>query len=252
MAIPIKEIGDAVLLLFQTFPDVIAWQSEFEAELRTVAEITDCPAIEVRTCVHVGDVLLEGVNPIALAVSQLFKIEKHVESGDIALTDAAYHAAWPTLGRAYHAFEDCGLVDLDGHPTKVMLHRLLREQHLDLAEFVTEGVSTSQNARPDCCKRRSGETRMTSDGRDDEQRVVDPGSGLAIEQREANLRESVSVQRLSGHVITAPSTRESRWGDNRGFESPRSRSPVESPEGLHRERFVAVISHGRGDRNGGR
>jgi hypothetical protein len=27
MAIPIKEIGDAVLLLFQTFPDVIAWQS---------------------------------------------------------------------------------------------------------------------------------------------------------------------------------------------------------------------------------
>jgi class 3 adenylate cyclase len=138
LAIPIKEIGDAVLLLFQTFPDVLDWQSEFEAELRAIAEITETPAIEVRTCVHVGDVLLEGVNPIALAVSQLFKIEKQVKNGDIALTDAAYHAAWPTLGRAYHAFEDCGLVDLDGHPTKVMLHRLFREQHLKVADFIAE------------------------------------------------------------------------------------------------------------------
>jgi class 3 adenylate cyclase len=139
LAIPIKEIGDAVLLLFQTFPDILAWQSEFERELRAIGEITASPPMEIRTCVHVGDVLLEGVNPIALAVSQLFKIEKNVGSGDIALTDAAYHTAWPTLGRAYHAFEDCGLVDLDGHPTRVMLHRLFREQHPNLAEFVAEG-----------------------------------------------------------------------------------------------------------------
>lgn len=138
LAIFVKEIGDAALLLFQTFPDVLAWQTELDKELATATKILGGPPIEIRTCVHVGDVLLDGVNPIALSVSQLFKIEKRVANGDVALTDPAYHAAWPTLARAYHAFEDCGLVDMDGYPKPVMLHRLARQMHQDVVDFVAE------------------------------------------------------------------------------------------------------------------
>ncbi|CAN5729000.1 hypothetical protein BH18ACT13_BH18ACT13_16740 [soil metagenome] len=91
-------------MLFQTFPDVLRWQAALEYELGYPSDPANWP-MEVRKCVHVGDVLLDGVNPIALAVAQL-KLEKQIPDGQVVLTEPAYHAAWPTLGRAYHAFEE--------------------------------------------------------------------------------------------------------------------------------------------------
>lgn len=136
-AIFIKEIGDAVLLIFQCFPDVLKWQDQFESHL-TLWERDDTDRINIRTCVHIGDVILRGVNPVALAVSQLFKFEKAVSSGDVVLSAPAYNAAWPTLARAYHAFEPQGEVELDGYPKPVMLYRLKREEVNTLKQFIQE------------------------------------------------------------------------------------------------------------------
>jgi class 3 adenylate cyclase len=137
-AIFLKEIGDSVLLIFQCFPDILKWQIELESYLEAFAY---SPRIQVRTCVHLGDVILRGVNPIALAVSQLFKFEKHVAGGDIALSMPAYHAAWPTLARAYHAFEPQGNVELDGYPQPMTLYRLKRDAVANLTDFLREETS---------------------------------------------------------------------------------------------------------------
>lgn len=120
-AVFVKEIGDAVLLIFQCFPDIIRWQGELDAYLDLYGGTGDSNKIRVRTCVHIGDVILRGVNPIALAVSQLFKFEKEVDAGEVALSEPAYQAAWPTLARAYHAFEHKKDVDLSGYPQPMAL-----------------------------------------------------------------------------------------------------------------------------------
>jgi class 3 adenylate cyclase len=140
-AIFVKEIGDAVLLIFQCFPDIIRWQSELEAYLDLFGESDAPEKIRVRTCVHVGDVILRGVNPISLAVSQLFKFEKDVDAGEVGLSDPAYRAAWPTLARAYHAFEPKKEVALPGYPQPMTLFRLRRELLLTIKEFVDEESS---------------------------------------------------------------------------------------------------------------
>lgn len=144
-AIFIKELGDAVLLLFQCFPDVIRWHDRFEERLASFMPDQPEHKFRIRTCVHVGDVILQGVNPVALAVSQLFKFEKDVEENEIVLSEPAYQAAWPTLARAYHAFEAMGDVELPGYPEPVGLYRLRRETVLKVGEFVLE-ESTVENS----------------------------------------------------------------------------------------------------------
>ena len=84
--------------------------------------------------------ILQGVNPVALAVSQLFKFEKDVPDGEMVLSAPAYSAAWPTLARAYHAFQELKEVELVGYPKRVMLHRLRREDVADIDEFVGEAI----------------------------------------------------------------------------------------------------------------
>lgn len=132
----LKEIGDAVLFVFQHFPDVLKWLDNFQKFL-DVYSPSDDPFI-VRTCIHIGEVSLEGVNPLSLAVSQTFKMEKTVKPTDIVLTDPAYHVAWPTIARAYHGFSDYGTVELDGFKTPVKLHKLVIHDTDDLTRIVEE------------------------------------------------------------------------------------------------------------------
>jgi class 3 adenylate cyclase len=139
-AVPLETIGDAVLIIFQCFPDILRWQAALEGCLVAGALAGEKP-IEVRTCVSIGDVILRGVNPIALAVSQVFKFEKAVAANDIVLSTPAYHAAWPTLARAYHAFESQGEVALEGYPEPTMLYRLRREIVCSLDDFLKEETS---------------------------------------------------------------------------------------------------------------
>src|ERR1035437_9690544 len=59
-AIFLKEIGDAVLFVFQHFPDILKWRDNLQKFLETFSKHTD-PYV-LRTCIHIGEVSLNGVN----------------------------------------------------------------------------------------------------------------------------------------------------------------------------------------------
>ena len=132
----LREIGDAVLFIFQHFPDILKWRDNFQKYLDVFGKIKD--PYTLRTCIHIGEVTLEGVNPLTLAVSQTFKMEKTVQPNDIVLTDPAYHVAWPTIMRAYHGFSDYGTVELDGFKEPVKLHKLELHDNEDLSRIIQE------------------------------------------------------------------------------------------------------------------
>ena len=138
-AIFLKEIGDAVLFVFQHFPDILKWRDNFQKRLDIMGKYTD-PYI-LRTCIHIGEVSLNGVNPISLAISQTFKMEKAVQANDIGLTEPAYHIAWPTINRAYKGFADYGTVELDGFKEPVKLYKLNLHDADDLSRIVEENNS---------------------------------------------------------------------------------------------------------------
>lgn len=135
----VKEIGDAVLFVFQHFVDILRWRGSLGACL-ALGCTEHGAGIQIRTCIHVGEVALSGVNPLSLAVSQCFKMEKKVGAGEVVLTETAYRVAWPTIARAYHGFEVCGEVELDGFAKPVSLHRLVLNDVHDLKRITVEGL----------------------------------------------------------------------------------------------------------------
>ena len=132
----VKEIGDAVLFVFQHFPDIVLWSARFRRYL-SLFEMND-EKYAIRTCVNIGEVSLQGVNPLSLAISQTFKMEKEVPTDAIVLTDPAYHVAWPTVARAYHGFKLIKSIQLDGFKKDVPLHQLLIHDKNDLERIVKE------------------------------------------------------------------------------------------------------------------
>jgi class 3 adenylate cyclase len=132
----LREIGDAVLFIFQHFPDILKWHNNLQKYLDGFGK-TKVP-YTLRTCIHVGEVTLEGLNPITLAVSQTFKMEKTVQANDIVLTDPAYHVAWPTIMDAYKGFSDYGVVVLDGFKEPVKLHKLELHDTENISRIIQE------------------------------------------------------------------------------------------------------------------
>ena len=135
-ALFIKEIGDAVLFIFHHFPDILAWSSNFRKFLQ-VFEKTNEPFV-IRTVIHTGEVFLKGVNPIALSVSQTFKIEKDIPDNSIGLTESAFLSAYPTVSRAYHGFEKYKSIAVPGFNEEVMMYLLKFEDENDLDEIIKE------------------------------------------------------------------------------------------------------------------
>jgi|GEM_PF-2947691 len=132
----VKEIGDAVLFLFQHFPDILLWASAFRRWLDVYEMQGD--HYQIRICVNVGEVSLQGVNPLSLAVSQTFKMEKAVSAGQIVLTEPAYHVAWPTVARAYHGFKRVSEIQLDGFSANVPLYQLEIHDKEDMERIAKE------------------------------------------------------------------------------------------------------------------
>ena len=135
-ALFIKEVGDAVLFIFHHFPDILNWNRNFRLFLK-IFEKNDAPFI-IRTAIHTGEVFLKGVNPIALSVSQTFKIEKDIPDNSIGLTESAFLSAYPTVSRAYHAFEKHKSISVPGFDEKVMLYLLNFEDENDLDRIIKE------------------------------------------------------------------------------------------------------------------
>ena len=103
----VREIGDAVLILFSSFEDVFAWWSTMEQwiamsnQLWSI-ELTDEQyrhfMIEAKTVVHAGEVAYsEKKIPLSHAVNKTFKVEKVFSSGELGCTQVAREAAAPVM-----------------------------------------------------------------------------------------------------------------------------------------------------------
>lgn len=122
VALPLKEAGDAMLFIFASFSDVTAWWHRLQSELDEMtseylhehgdsltAEDCESFSMNARTVVHLGEVAFpSGGNPVALAVSETFKLEKAFAPGELGCSDAVKETAEPLFrGLKISAVERC-------------------------------------------------------------------------------------------------------------------------------------------------
>lgn len=118
----LKPVGDAVLLVFNHFTDIVQWQMEFEGAL--VLATSQYEPIQTRICVHAGEVRVVDGDVSNLAIHQAFKMEKSVRAGDLVLSELAYKLAVPSLYPKQCVFEEYGTVDIKGYDFPVKLYKL--------------------------------------------------------------------------------------------------------------------------------
>jgi len=103
----VREIGDAVLLLFSSFRDAFTWWRRMESWIDTQNALwkMDLPAkvfrtfyIEAKTVIHAGEVAYSDEKiPVALAVNQTFKIEKLFGPNELGITHTVKTTAEPII-----------------------------------------------------------------------------------------------------------------------------------------------------------
>lgn len=113
-----KTIGDASLLIFSSFKDVYEWSERFSSNLEAMSkeyrENLDIRGIHCdessleqrikdfklrsRRLVHLGEVSYkDDTDPLSLAVSQTFKVEKEFSETDLGCTQAVADSIRPKL-----------------------------------------------------------------------------------------------------------------------------------------------------------
>jgi class 3 adenylate cyclase len=105
--LPIREVGDAVLILFSSFADVHDWWKTANSLLggRNHMWEPDIPKrqfrqfrLEAKTVIHAGEVAYSDGNiPIAQAVNEVFKVEKLFRANELGVTDAVRLSIAPVL-----------------------------------------------------------------------------------------------------------------------------------------------------------
>lgn len=139
----IKTIGDASLLIFSSFQDVWEWSDRLtqtldamsqqypeSLEIRgvqydpaTLEERTAAFRLRARRLVHLGEVSFkEHTDPLALAVSQTFKIEKNFPETDLGCTQAVADTIGPKLAEIGARLERNREVDIAGFAVPVMTY----------------------------------------------------------------------------------------------------------------------------------
>jgi hypothetical protein len=103
----VREIGDAVLLLFSSFKDAFTWWLRMESWIDTQnalwkmdlsAEAFKTFYIEAKTVIHAGEVAYsDNTIPVALAVNQTFKIEKLFGPNELGITHIVKTTAEPII-----------------------------------------------------------------------------------------------------------------------------------------------------------
>ncbi len=95
----LKEIGDAALLAFEGFSDLLqfhqAWEVLNECELN----------IKVRICIHCGELNFDEGNPMGLALSELFKMEKQAHAGETLLSALAASLGRPCINAELSTYQ---------------------------------------------------------------------------------------------------------------------------------------------------
>jgi hypothetical protein len=101
----LKQVGDGVLFLFSSIVDLYNWWRA--AELRFAFYTSEWnrkndkkyhPAFQLKakTVVHLGEINYnKNVDPISIAISQVFKIEKQFCAGQLGATNLVFEVAQP-------------------------------------------------------------------------------------------------------------------------------------------------------------
>jgi class 3 adenylate cyclase len=128
----VKEIGDASLLLFSSFGDVLRWRDSVETLFAAYnaklvkGKLAAHYRMAGKVVVHLGEVAFsEARNPIALAVNQLFKIEKNFRGGEIGCTDVVRRAILPRVSSGELQATEVNRVTLPGEDEESPIWRLL-------------------------------------------------------------------------------------------------------------------------------
>ncbi len=84
---------DASLIIFSNFDDILDWFKKITKLLQKYNEMCDITRrskvykMEYKIAIHAGEVHFEIEDPIALAVDQVFKIEKNLVANNFAISD---------------------------------------------------------------------------------------------------------------------------------------------------------------------
>ncbi len=99
----LREVGDAVLILFSSFADAHEWWWRMESWLETENGLWSWEVepkdfryfeLEAKTVINLGEVGYSGESiPMALAVNQVFKIEKLFKKKELGITDTVRRAS---------------------------------------------------------------------------------------------------------------------------------------------------------------
>ena len=100
----LSEIGDASLFLFTNFEDILNWAGMVDDLLDAYNQKCmqegkpEVYKMYSRKVVHLGEVhFTEESDPVALAINQVFKIEKEFKRGQFGITDAVRQVALPRI-----------------------------------------------------------------------------------------------------------------------------------------------------------
>lgn len=105
----LREIGDAVLLLFSSFEDAYLWWRTMNSwlygrnhmwtqELDLSRSELKQFRLEAKTIIHAGEIAYSGKNiPVSAAVNQVFKVEKEFKANELGITHHALACARPVL-----------------------------------------------------------------------------------------------------------------------------------------------------------
>jgi hypothetical protein len=105
----LREIGDAVLLLFSSFEDAYLWWRTMHSWLNgrngmwtkeldlSRSELKQFK-LEAKTIIHAGEIAYSGTNiPVSAAINQVFKVEKEFKANELGITHHALACARPVL-----------------------------------------------------------------------------------------------------------------------------------------------------------
>jgi hypothetical protein len=105
----LREIGDAVLMLFSSFDDAYQWwltmhswldgrDRMWGAELDLTRAEQKHFRLEAKTIIHAGEISYSGTNiPISTAINQVFKVEKQFKENELGITHQALLCARPVF-----------------------------------------------------------------------------------------------------------------------------------------------------------
>lgn len=116
----LKEVGDSVLFIFSHVHDLVQWHQDFRQALNKRSSLFEEP-LEIRTCVHLGEVCLHDDNPLCLSVSETFKMEKLISNGKMVFSEAAACVAAPSLKGKNYAFQTYQKCDLVGNMQELLV-----------------------------------------------------------------------------------------------------------------------------------